>query len=77
MSHSFLGMRGRQIFGKMLILFTLLGKFKTTEIDTLVCNLTYLPKDAICTSYVLRKDQALFARSFAITVWPDSLRGNT
>lgn len=77
MSHSLLGMRGGQIFGKMLILFTLLGKFKTIVIDTLVYNLTYLPKNAICTSYSVRKDQALFARSFAITVWPDSLTGST
>lgn len=77
MRHSLLGMRGGQIFGKMLILFTLLGKFKITEIDTLVYNLTYLPKGVICTSYTVRKDQALFARSVAIAVWPDSLSGNT
>lgn len=73
MSRSLLGMRDGQIFGKMLIIFTLLGKLKTVEIDTLIYNLTYLPKDAICTSYSVRKGQALFARSFVITVWPDSL----
>lgn len=81
MSHSLLGMRGGQIFGKMLILFTLLGKFKTTEINTLIYTLTYLTKDAICTSYAQDQgqalDQTLFARSFAITIWPDNLRGNT
>lgn len=73
----FTGNEGRANFWQNANFFHLLGKFKTTEIDTLVYNLTYLPKGVIGTSYAVRKDQALFARSIAITVWPDSLRGNT